>query len=99
MHSSQERLQSELPFLYPELGGGAPDLDTYAESIIVRALNQGGSAIQEALWGYYGEARIRLVASERVNRLTNPAYRRWAESLHLPPRPAFVERIQALWRK
>ena len=84
--------------LYPELGGTVPDLEQYAASIILRVLNQGDPALQEALFGCYGRERVRKEAVARAHRLTNPAYRRWATRLSLPPRSAAIARLQALWR-
>lgn len=85
--------------LYPELGGAAPSLEQYAPSIILRVLNEGDPALQEAALAHYGTERVRAVAVDRIHRLSNPAYRHWAPRLNLPARPAAVERVQALWQR
>ena len=93
------RLRAGLPSLYPELGGGTPDLLEHAESIILRVLNEGGDELERALLEHYGQVRVSEVARKRLNRLTNPTYRRWSDRLNLPTRPESVQRIQALWRR
>lgn len=89
----------EVAGLYPELGGATPSLEQYAASIILRILNEGDPALQEAALMHYGVQRVRAVAIERLHRLNNPAYRHWAPRLDLPARPPAVERVQALWQR
>lgn len=92
-------LMQAIAWLYPELGGAAPDLEQYAPSIILRVLNDGDPALQEAALTHYGMERVRAVAVDRLHRLNNPAYRHWAPRLNLPARSAAVERVQSLWQR
>lgn len=85
--------------LYPELGTTLPDLQTHAESVIVRVLNAGPDRLREQMLAYYGAEKVRAVARARVNRLDTPIYQSWKTRLQLPDRPATVERIQRLWRQ
>jgi hypothetical protein len=85
--------------LYPELGAGLPDLQTHAESVIVRVLNAGPDRLREQMLAYYGAEKVRTVARARVNRLDTPVYRAWKTRLQLPDRSAAVERMQGLWRQ
>lgn len=90
--------QRVLAGLYPELGGALPDLEQYAESVIVRALNLGAPDLMDAVLEFYGIERVRVVAQVQVNRLDRPAYREWKEKLRLPERTEIVERFHRMWR-
>lgn len=85
--------------LFPELCGAAVDLEAHASSIILRALNDGSTGLQEHVVRHYGFERVKRVAHAQVDRLTNPAYRAWRDRLELPPRDPGVAFIQGLWRK
>jgi hypothetical protein len=85
--------------LFPELCGAPIDLDQHAAAVIIRTLNDGSAALQERVIHYYGLDRVRRVAQERADRLTNPAYRAWHERLDLPPRAPDIAFVQGLWRR
>lgn len=91
--------REELGPLYPELGAALPDLQTHADSVIVRVLNAGPDRLREQMLAYYGPEKVRSVARARVNRLDTPVYQAWKARLQLPDRSATVERIQGLWRQ
>jgi hypothetical protein len=96
---STNTFQESLGALYPELGPNLPDPDLYADSVIVRVLNTGPDSLCEHMLDYYGAEKVQSVAQARVNRLDAPVYRRWKTRLHLPDRPAGVERMHSLWRQ
>lgn len=92
-------LDHALRELFPELCGVSLDLERHAASVIVRTLNDGSPALQKRVIHHYGLDRVRGVAQERADRLSNPAYRAWRERLSLPPRDADVTLVQGLWRR
>lgn len=96
---STASFQHTLAPLFPELGGEGPDLERFADSIIVRVLSVGSGHDLDAMFAFYRMARVRAVAQSRVNRLDVPVYRTWRERLELPQRAAAVERLHALWRR
>jgi hypothetical protein len=90
-------LGASLLEIFPELCGAQFDLESHAASVIVRALNDGSPALQERVIHHYGLDRVKRVAEDRADRLTNPAYRAWRERLDLPPRPPDIAFVQGLW--
>ena len=95
---SPTSFQQELAVLYPELGGGSPDPDTQAASIVVRALNFGSDALTALVIAHYGIERVQAIAIERVNRLDAPTYGTWKDRFGLPVRDEIVERLHRLHR-
>ena len=83
---------------FPELCGAPVDLEYHAASVIMRALNDGASGLQEHVIAHYGLDRVKRVAQARADRLSNPAYRAWRERLDLPTRAPDVAFVQGLWR-
>jgi hypothetical protein len=98
-HADTATLDASLRELFPELCGAPVDLEGHAASVIMRALNDGGSTLQEHVIGHYGIDRVKRVAQDRADRLSNPAYRAWRERLDLPPRAPDVAFVQGLWRR
>ena len=92
-------LNSAVRELFPELCGAPLDVETHAAAVIVRALNDGSPALQDSVIAHYGFDRVRRVAQERADRLTNPAYRAWRMRLALPRREPDVAFVQGLWRR
>jgi hypothetical protein len=92
-------LDSSVRELFPELCGAPLDLERHAAAVIVRVLNDGSPRLQESVIHHYGLQRVKRVAGERADRLTNPAYRAWRERLDLPPREPGVTFVQGLWRR
>ena len=92
-------LDASIRELFPELCGAAVDLEAHASSVVLRALNNGSTALQEHVIGHYGLERVKRVAQARVDRLSNPAYRVWHEQLDLSPRASDVVFVQGLWRR
>ena len=92
-------LDTSLRELFPELCGAPLDLERHAASVIVRTLNDGSSGLQERVIRHYGLDRVKRVAQDRADRLSNPAYRAWSERLNLPPRAPGVAFVQGLWRR
>ena len=85
--------------LFPELGGVIPDLERYADSIVVRVLNRNNPGLVEQLLAQFGVERVQAIAVARARRLTNAAYRTWGRRLGLPPRSAAERLLHALWRR
>jgi hypothetical protein len=98
-HQPEPTLTASLGELFPELCGAPVDLDGNAASVIMRALNDGSSRVQEHVINHYGLERVKRVAHARADRLSNPAYRAWRDRLDLPPRPPDVAFVQGLWRR
>ncbi|HKP76574.1 MAG TPA: hypothetical protein VJT67_13685 [Longimicrobiaceae bacterium] len=98
-HADHTALRTSLRELFPELCGAPIDLERHAASVIVRALNDGSESLQEGVIRYYGLDRVRQVAAERTDRLTNPAYRAWRERLELPAGDPRVAYAHSLWRR
>jgi hypothetical protein len=92
-------LTDDIRDLFPELCGAPVDLDVHAASVIMRALNDGSARVQQRVIEHYGMERVKRIAVERADRLSNPAYRAWRERLDLPPRDPAVAFVQGLWRK
>lgn len=97
--SAAAPLESDLRDLFPELCGAPVDLKAHAVSVIMRALNDGSARLQQRVIEHYGLERVKRIARERADRLSNPAYRAWRERLDLPPRDPGVAFVQGLWRK
>jgi len=98
-HHREATFTAALGELFPELCGAPVDLEGHAASVIVRALNDGASGLQERVIAHYGLDRVKRVAQARADRLDNPAYRAWRERLDLPPRAPDVAFVQGLWRR
>ena len=98
-HPPEPAFAASLGELFPELCGAPVDLEGNAASVIMRALNDGSSRVQEHVIDHYGLDRVKRIAHARADRLSNPAYRAWCERLDLPPRASDVAFMQGLWRK
>lgn len=85
--------------LFPELAGGRVDVVHHAAAIVMRALNEGTPEQQRAVLAHYGEHRVAEIARRPADRLSNPAYRTWAERFDLPARDPAVAYVQDLWRR
>lgn len=96
---AESTLAASLGELFPELCGAPVDLDQHAASVIIRTLNDESAGLQERVIHYYGLDRVKRVARDRADRLTNPAYRAWRERLDLPPRAPDIAFVQGLWRR
>lgn len=96
---AEEAFAREVRLLFPELAGTPVDVEAHAPSVIMRALNDGEPALQQAVIDYYGHDAVRRVAAARADRLSNPAYRLWRDRLELPPRDPSIEFVQSLWMK
>jgi hypothetical protein len=92
-------LDASLREVFPELCGAPLDLESHAASVIMRTLNDGSPGLQERVILHYGLDRVKRVAQDRADRLSNPAHRAWRERLDLPPRAADVAFVQGLWRR
>jgi hypothetical protein len=100
--SSRDRettLSNSLGELFPELCGAPVDLEGHATSVIMRVLNDGSSGLQERLIRHYGIERVKRIAQDRADRLSNPTYRAWHKRLDLPPREPEIAFVQGLWRR
>ena len=95
---SESIFAASLGVLFPELCGAPINLDQHAASVIIRTLNDGSAGLQERVIHHYGLDRVKRVAQERADRLTNPAYRAWREQLDLPLRVSDIAFVQGLWR-
>jgi hypothetical protein len=96
-NTNDHDLSASIHELFPELCGKTVDLEAHAASVIVRALNDGSSEMQDVVVRHYGLDRVKQVARKRADRLSNPAYRAWRKRLNLPERDPAVEFVQGFW--
>ena len=85
MAGRRERLPRDMWWLFPELDAGKLDLDTHADSIIGRVVEQGGTSDVRWLIQRYGKDGIHRFFRDIGNPELSPrTIRFWRVILHIP---------------